>query len=520
MSIRVHRATPRNDTPGGRHEASQRPRPAPGLVDVWEFDGNAFFPSRVFGGNAGVIVRISDSRWVSIGVSTNAIWAGPFDRDGGGYAYKYGATLWENQFDGELRRIQQVTLVNPLESQRVVFDTRDGQTWHFLAHVDGGATPAENQAVFLPTWQARSLTIDMNTGALSTGPLMTITYPDERISGETYGIASMSPTRALLFASIGGVNTTGMLWTVVLNMASGTTGATTTHTPQTLGWNPAPGSEGSTFTLTATSLSSSDALLLLFPLNVDFISSGHYVVVEAHFNASAAMTGHSLLKDLWLGEFNGLFASVLCKPQLNMAFVPVVTTGATGGEIDEWTSYSWINGVRQETPELTGYNTGSFLNPADEERFAYRSLTWYGDDQYDHGEVGQEQIYDLDDDYADWRLIEYPPRTVRAELDRVAEREFWFNTYTGYDGQDIESEYWLENVNDFVDESPGGSELFRYNFMLSQEMWCGYHKDTTGSWPSALGTPRHFIATWGRTGTTRRSATHESGTVRTQRGVL
>lgn len=537
MSVRTGPATRRTGTVGGAHQAGPHSGEGfDGLGDTWEITERAYFPIRQ-GSLVGKIIRINDSRWVSIGHST-AAWLPPFEADSetglpntGLASWRYGATLWENTFDGELRRLQQVDLLDCYDSSQVQLDTADGWTWALCSLrllANGGALPLPKP---VPWWSARRLVIDPETGALSAGPLVVWEYHALTggiyTGGDLFGIAAMTNEQAVFFASVGSVGSvhpTGHLYAVELELGAGSVGAHSKTDPGTLGWTPAPEAVGSTFGVTAQRLSASDGLVVLFPLNVDAIPSNRYLVVEAHFDAGAGFVGSSALMDISTGSGSGIFGSALRRCQLNMVFLPAVTSELSPeGDILAYTAFAWINGTRYMTPELVAYNTGSFLVGTDfGGRFASRYLDWYGDADHPNGTISQQMWSDLEENYKDWWLVQYAPTpTVVLALDRQLEKSLWFNTLTDYRaayGDQVDTPEWAASVGDFFDNSPG-NRYQHFMWMLSPGTWCGLHQDTPGEYLDGLGEARQFVATWGSGGGARAAATHESGTVRIQRGV-
>lgn len=509
MSIRTSPGTPRSGTvPGGYQATGHQGGGVVGLGDTWEVTERCYFPSRR--STAGVVLRIDDFRWVSIGNSTAEFIGSGFDAEPVADAfgvYRYGATLWENHFDGELRRIQQVDLFSTYDDAHVSLDTTDGYTWAAAGlrqQASGALRPR-------PRWSVRKLVVDPVTGALSTGPLAEVLFPGATgqvyAGGGDFGLASLTTNRAILFASVGNPAGTGQLYAVAVDLDSGALGPNSSTIGTQLGWTPAPQTEGSAFGVNAAGLSSTDALVLLNPANVGQLPALVHMVIEAHFDANAALVSTEDLVNVPYPTAHGALAgAALIRPQLNMVFCPAVTLAN-----DTYAAYAWINGERVETPELIGYNTSSFFNPADlgPDGFAHRYLDWYGDADYPNGTVGQEMRFYIDSELTDFALVRYPPRTTLLELERIPEHGFWFNTLT---------EYLDEDLDDFADMSPG-TVYERYIRLLHPALWCGVHVDSPGLWPSVLGTKRFFVATWGTGSGSRAASTHELGTTRIQRGV-
>lgn len=465
--------------PNGDHQAASRPRSAAGLVDTWEVTEHSFFPVRGGSTVEGTVIRINESRWVSIGVSTNShnFPPGPqFDAPAVGDAFsisRYGATLWEDQFDGELRKIQQVELFSTYDGPEVPIDTVDGVNW-FCA---GLRRLGSFSSGYTPKWSARKLTVNMETGELTMGPLIEWEYPwvsgDVPIGGNEFGLAAMTSNQAVLFASVGLLGGTGHIYAQALDMDAGSVGPYTKKYPADLGWTPAPGAEGGTVNVTAKGISSTDALVIVTPRNIESIPSPHYQVVEAHYGPDASLSSVENLVYIPYPAGGGLVGVPIAKPQLNLLYIPLVTVGS-----DDWTCYAWINGVRQVVPDLEGVGVGGWF---DGERFAYRYLSWFQNDAHVGGTVAQFMDVDADDGWTDFDVRRYPGPQIIQDLERVTEFEFWFNTYTEYPGQDVESEYWLTNLNDYVDASPGRLYL-NWMWMLDTDLWCGLHRDTTGEW--------------------------------------
>jgi hypothetical protein len=467
--------------PNGDHQAAARPQGVGGLVDTHELlTEHAYFPIRGGSTIEGVVLRISDARWVSIGVSTNSqnFPPGPqFDAPPlGDVSFSgslYGATLWEDQFDGELRKIQQVDLFGSYDAAEVMVDTMDGINWFAAAmRRRGSVSPSRT-----PMWSARKLTVDPDTGALTMGPLIEWEYPwvsgDVPVAGDEFGIAAMTTGRAVFVSFVGLFGGAGHVYAQVLNMDAGTVGAYTKKYPADFGWTPASGFEGGTGATSAKSVSSDNALVVLVPRNIESIPSPHYQVVEAHYDADANLLSAENLIYIDYPEDGGLVGVPIRKIQLNLLNIPLVTIGN-----DTWTSYSWLDGARYEDDELYGTNVGGWFHG---ERYQYRYASWFQNDDRAGGTVAQFMNVDSDDGWADFAIHRYPGPDVLFELDRVTEYEFWFNTETEYADWDEEDEFWINNINDYVDASPGRLYL-QWMWMLDTNFWCGFHRDTTGVW--------------------------------------
>lgn len=505
---------------------------------MWEIaeGDHAYMPHRLFGGIGGVVIRINESRWVSIGTSTNAPLGRGFDSDpvpGGdpfsiasSPVWKYGATLWEDQFDGELRRIQQITLLNTYGSNEVKLDTSDGITWTAAClREQTGVGPSGLN----PRWSIRRLIVDMTDGTLTAGPLVVHEYPGDGsqfLHGSEFALAALTPSRAILMAGIGRLSTfESWTYAVAIDTASGAVGASSHSTPMQLGFRYSPAGGAQTPFLTAARLSDDEAVCLCFPLNAYPVSESAFpvpspwtIATEARFDANAQRISVVDLVRQNIALSSGTFASFLSRPLLNMVFLPLVLTGRNEFGQGTYSSYAWVGTERRHSPELTYFNANYFTGEDDIQK---RNIGWYGDDDHPHGTVAQRQrLYDSFD-ASDYGLVTYPPLLTIEEYPQVPEKGFWFNTYTDYSEVfHVDPETFAATIGDFVDQSPG-QEFFDYIWMLSPEFWCGIHRDTEMVYGDpTYPPPRYFIITWGTGGGgARRAATHESGTARIQRGV-